>query len=118
MRAPARERERQRAARTTTSKILSSRGGSVIHSNAERGATLVDLCALRFDNRFVRELPAHPLLRNVSRAVRSPCYTRVDPTPVQSPQLRAWAGAVGEMLAISPPDSPAGPVAEVLGGNR
>jgi serine/tyrosine/threonine adenylyltransferase len=90
----------------------------VIHCNTERGATLVDLCDLRFDNSFVRELPADPLLRNVSRAVRNACYTRVDPTPVQSPQLLAWADPVGEMLGISPPDSPAGPVAEVLGGNR
>jgi serine/tyrosine/threonine adenylyltransferase len=90
----------------------------VIHCNTERGATLVDLYDLRFDNSFVRELPADPLLRNVSRAVRNACYTRVDPTPVQSPQLLAWADPVGEMLGISPPDSPAGPVAEVLGGNR
>ena len=90
----------------------------MIHSSAERGATLVDLCDLRFDNSFVRELPADPLLRNVSREVRNACYTRVDPTPVLSPQLLAWADPVGEMLGISPPDSPAGPVAEVLGGNR
>src|SRR5205814_9900556 len=46
------------------------------------------------------------------------CYTRVDPTPVTSPQLLAWADAVGEMLGASPPDSSTGPVAEVLGGNR
>ena len=90
----------------------------MIHSNAERGATLVDLCDLRFDNSFVRELPADPLLHNVSREVRNACYTRVDPTPVLSPQLLAWADPVGEMLGISRPDSPAGPVAEVLGGNR
>jgi uncharacterized protein YdiU (UPF0061 family) len=87
-------------------------------SNAERGATLVDLCDLRFDNSFVRELPADPLLRNVSRAVRNACFTRVDPTPVGSPQLLAWADPVGEMLGISRPESRIGPVAEVLGGAR
>ncbi len=90
----------------------------MIQSNTERGATLVDLSDLRFDNSFVRELPADPLLRNVSRAVRNACYTRVDPTPVPAPQLLAWADSVGEMLGISRPASPAGPVAEVLGGNR
>jgi uncharacterized protein YdiU (UPF0061 family) len=90
----------------------------VIHSNAERRAALVDLCDLRFDNSFVRELPGDPERRNVPRAVRNACYTRVDPTPVPSPQLLAWADPVGEMLGISRPDSRTGPVAEVLGGNR
>ena len=56
----------------------------MIQSNIERKATLVDLCDLRFDNSFVRELPGDPLLRNVPRAVRNACYTRVDPTPVRS----------------------------------
>lgn len=91
---------------------------SLVHSNAERSAALVDLCDLRFDNSFVRELPADPLLRNVPRAVRNACYTRVEPTPVPAPQLLAWADPVGEMLGASPPDSSTGPVAEVLGGNR
>ena len=90
----------------------------MIHSNAERRAALVDLCDLRFDNSFVRELPGDPERRNVPRAVRNACYTRVDPTPVLSPQLLAWADPVGEMLGISHPDSRTGPVAEVLGGNR
>ena len=90
----------------------------MIHSNAERGASLVDLCDLSFDNSFVRELPADSLLRNVPRAVRNACYTRVEPTPVPAPQLLAWADPVGEMLGALPPDSSTGPVAEVLGGNR
>ena len=90
----------------------------MIHSSAERRAARVDLCDLRFDNSFVRELPGDPELRNVPRAVRNACYTRVDPTPVPSPQLLAWADPVGEMLGISRPDSRTGPVAEVLGGNR
>jgi uncharacterized protein YdiU (UPF0061 family) len=78
----------------------------------------VDLCDLRFDNSFVRELPGDPVLRNVPRAVRNACYTRVDPTPVRSPRVLAWADAVGEMLGAAPPASDTGPVAEVLGGNR
>lgn len=81
-------------------------------------AALVDLCDLSFDNSFVRELPADPLLGNVPRAVRNACYTRVDPTPVAAPRLLGWADAVGGLLGIAHPDSPAGRVAEVLGGNR
>ena len=87
-------------------------------TNVKRAAVLADLCDLRFDNSFVRELPADPLLDNVSRQVRNACYTRVDPTPVRSPQLLAWADPVGEMLGIAGPESSTGPVAEVLGGNR
>ncbi len=85
---------------------------------AKRGAAPVDLCDLSFDHSFVRELPADPLLTNVPRAVRNACYTRVDPTPVSAPRLLGWADAVGEMLGISRPDTPAGSVAEVLAGNR
>ena len=87
-------------------------------SKAERRAVLGDLADARFENRFVRELPGDPVLRNVPRAVRDACYTRVEPTPVSSPRLLAWAGAVGELLGIAPPNSPTGVAAEVLGGNR
>jgi len=90
----------------------------VIHSDAERRAALIDLCDLRFDNSFVRELPGDPELGNVPRAVRNACYTRVDPTPVASPRLLAWADPLGEMLGIARPGSPAGPAVDVLGGNR
>ena len=80
--------------------------------------SLVDLCDLRYDNSFVRELPGDPVLTNVPRAVRNACYTRVAPTPVPSPQIVAWCDAVGEMLGAAAPASSTGPVAEVLGGNR
>jgi uncharacterized protein YdiU (UPF0061 family) len=90
----------------------------VIHGDAERRAARVDLCDLRFDNSFVRELPGDPELGNVPRAVRNACYTRVDPTPVASPRLLAWADPLGEMLGIARPGSPAGPAVDVLGGNR
>jgi uncharacterized protein YdiU (UPF0061 family) len=87
-------------------------------SKAERRAALIDLGAARFENSFVRELPGDPESRNVPRAVRNACYTRVEPTPVTAPRLLAWAGAVGEMLGIAPPASPTGLAAEALGGNR
>ncbi len=90
----------------------------MIPTRVRRKTALVDLCDLRFDNSFVRELPGDPVLRNVPRAVRNACYTRVDPTPVRSPRVLAWADAVGEMLGAAPPASDTGPVAEVLGGNR
>ena len=87
-------------------------------TDTQHVAELVDLSKLRFDNSFVRALPADPVLTNMPRAVRNACYTRVDPTPVRSPQLLAWMDAVGEMLGVAPPDTATGAVAEVLGGNR
>ena len=78
----------------------------------------VDLCDLAFENTFVRDLPADPLLTNVPRAVRNACYTRVEPTPVPAPRLLGWSDAVGEMLGIARPASPTGPAVEVLAGNR
>ena len=85
---------------------------------SNRDPARVDLPDLAFENTFVRELPADPVLDNVPRAVRNACYTRVDPTPVVAPRLLGWADAVSEMLGISRPHDPAGVVAEVLGGNR
>ena len=77
---------------------------------------LHDLCNVKFDNSFVRELPGDPETRNVPRAVSNACYTRVDPTPVQSPQLLAWSQPVADLLGVSQPESPTGRVAELLGG--
>ncbi len=84
---------------------------------AERAAAPADLIDLDFDNSFVRELPADPLLDNVPRAVRNACYTRVEPTPVPSPQLLGWSDAVGAMLGIARP-APVGAAVQVLAGNR
>ena len=75
-----------------------------------RCSGLVDLCDLSFDNSFVRELPADPLLRNVPRQVRSACYTRVDPTPVRGaaaarPGPTRWA----ELLGVVAPAIADGP---------
>ncbi|KAF0163645.1 MAG: hypothetical protein FD157_2975 [Rhodocyclaceae bacterium] len=85
-------------------------------------AAKLDLCdpqlAHRFDDSFVRALPADPVQHDVPRPVRNACYSRVKPTPVAAPELLAWADAVGDLLGIARPDSATGPVADVLGGNH
>ena len=91
---------------------------AVLSPVSGRVAVAVDLIDLDFENTFVRELPADPVLTNVPRAVRNACYTRVDPTPVAAPRLLGWSDAVGELLGIARPDSSTGAVAEVLAGNR
>ncbi|MCM2288939.1 MAG: YdiU family protein [Sulfuritalea sp.] len=82
----------------------------------------LDLCdpllTERFDNSFVRELPADPLQHDFPRPVRNACYSRVTPTPVAAPELLAWADAVAAELGIARPASPTGATAEVLAGNR
>ena len=79
---------------------------------------LRDFSDLRFEASFVTELPGDPESRNVPRAVRNACYTRVEPTPVRAPRLLGWANEVGEKLGIAHPDSATGAAAEVLAGNR
>src|SRR5688572_30393479 len=95
-----------------------SHEGSTVAEGVAPVIELVDLGELKFDNSFVRELPADPMLDNVPRQVRGACYTLVDPTPVRSPTLLAWSDSVGTMLGLKPPRSSTGPVAEVLGGTR
>jgi len=84
-------------------------------ATAKRRAVLVDLSAARFENTFVHELPADPVLVNMPRQVANACYTRVAPTPVAKPTLLAWSDAMGELLGLS---RPSGEAVEVLAGNR
>jgi uncharacterized protein YdiU (UPF0061 family) len=75
---------------------------------------------LRFDNSFVRELPADPVPANVPRQVRNAAYTRVDPTPVAAPKLLGWSDDLAARLGIERP-GPNGQdntLTEVLAGNR
>src|SRR5258708_24811204 len=82
---------------------------------ADRGAVIDDLAQASFENTFVRDLPADPVLVNIPRQVSNACYTRVEPTAVAAPRLLGWSSALGESLGLSRP----GPLAvEVLGGNR
>jgi serine/tyrosine/threonine adenylyltransferase len=69
--------------------------------------------ALRFENTFVRDLPADASTHNVPRPVAEAAYTRVSPTPVAAPRLLAWSEALGAYLGVARPEN-----ADVLAGNR
>ena len=56
---------------------------------------------VRFDNNFVRELPADPIQHDVPRPTRKACFSRLKPTSVAAPELLAWADAVGAEPCIS-----------------
>ena len=53
---------------------------------------------LRFDNRFVRELPGDPEQGRHVRQVHGACYSRVEPTPVRAPRLLACSREVADLV--------------------
>ena len=92
--------------------------GPVIQALASLSAQPVEINELRFENSFVAELPADPLLVNRPRQVQNACYTRVDPSAVSAPRLLAWSDDTGALLGIRRPAAAGGLATEVLGGNR
>jgi serine/tyrosine/threonine adenylyltransferase len=76
------------------------------------------LDSLVFDNRFTRELPADPDLRNVTRQVKQACYTRVTPTQVAAPELVAYSREMADILGLSATTVLTPEFAQVFGGNR
>lgn len=60
-----------------------------------------DLNSLRFDNRFIRELPGDPESDNYRRQVYGSCYSLVQPTPVKQPKLIAYSAEMAAELELS-----------------
>ncbi len=58
------------------------------------------IAALKFDNRFVRELPADPDLANNRRPVYGACFSRVKPQEVAAPQLVAYSREAAGLLDL------------------
>jgi len=56
---------------------------------------------LKFDNRFVQELPADPDKENQRRQVMGACYSFVKPTQVAKPRVIAYSKEVAEQLGLS-----------------
>ncbi|MFN3986319.1 MAG: protein adenylyltransferase SelO [Rhodocyclaceae bacterium] len=75
------------------------------------------LTELRFDNRFVRELPADPQTGPQLRQVHGACYSHVLPTPVRAPRLLAWSPEVAALLDLREQDVLSPTFAEVFAGN-
>ena len=75
------------------------------------------LRGLRFDNRFVRELPGDPLDSPRPRQVRDACWSRVSPTPVAAPRLIAHSREVATLLGISESEIASPSFANIFAGN-
>ena len=84
-------------------------------ASAKRSPAALDLAEARFENSFVRELPADPVSVNIPRQVSGAAYTRIEPTPVKEPKLLAWSDDLAAFLGIARPSAQ---TVEVLGGNR
>lgn len=76
-----------------------------------------NLASLKFDNRFVRELPGDPKTENSRRQVISSCYSYVNPTPVKAPQLVAYSREVAESLGLSEQNCQSELFTQVFSGN-
>ena len=76
------------------------------------------LDSLRFDNSFVRELPADPERGHQRRQVLGACFSRVAATKVSRPSLVACSREVAELLGLSAGDCESEAFAEVFAGNR
>jgi uncharacterized protein YdiU (UPF0061 family) len=73
--------------------------------------------SLRFDNRFVRELPGDPDTTARPRQVHRALYSRVRPTPVAGPRLIAWSREVAALLGLDDELVEEPLFAEVFAGN-
>src|SRR5262245_34744337 len=78
----------------------------------------VSLEQLQFENTFVRDLPADPVLDNVPRPAPNAAYTRVTPTSVTAPRILAWSDDLGDLLGIARPSDFNGVAAQILGGSK
>ena len=73
--------------------------------------------SLRFDNRFIAELPGDPVQAAGIREVRGALYSRVAPTPVAGPRLLAWSKEVAALLELDEADVASPQFAQVFAGN-
>ncbi len=75
------------------------------------------LHGLRFDNAFVRELPADAEEGTRRRQVHGALYSRVAPTPVAAPRLVAHSPEVAALLGLDAADIASPAFTDIFGGN-
>ncbi|MCJ8270096.1 MAG: YdiU family protein [Psychrosphaera sp.] len=84
----------------------------------EKSAMLTDLDQLKFDNRFVAQLPADSLTGGKPRQVYKACYSKVSTTPVKQATLIAYSPEVASDLNLSPEVCRSQAFAETFVGNQ
>jgi len=73
---------------------------------------------LRFDNRFVDELPADPESSNHRREVVGAAYSRVQPKKMTQPKLLAYSLEMAETLDLSSGDCESEAFTTIFSGNQ
>ncbi len=73
---------------------------------------------LKFDNRFVRELPGDSDMRNHSRQVHGALWSPVKPTPVAAPNLIACSREMAQALDLEESDLATAQWVNALAGNE
>ena len=72
---------------------------------------------LRFDNRWLRELPGDPDTRNIPRQVPGSLWSPVMPTPVAAPRLLAYSREMAQQLDIDERELASPEWVDALAGN-
>ncbi|WP_425480114.1 protein adenylyltransferase SelO [Cognatilysobacter segetis] len=72
---------------------------------------------LKFDNRFLRDLPGDPREGGGVRQVHGAAWSRVDPAPVRAPRVLAVSREMLSTLGLDERDAADPAFAEVFGGN-
>jgi uncharacterized protein YdiU (UPF0061 family) len=73
---------------------------------------------LRFDNKYIRELPGDPDTTPNRRQVYGACYSYVTPLAAPSPRLIAFSPDLATELGLSPEACRSAAFADVFSGNR
>jgi len=73
--------------------------------------------ALKFDNRFIQELPADPETENYRRQVHQACYSYVQPKAVKAPRLLAYSREMAELLGLPEQACQSDEFCQVFAGN-
>lgn len=78
----------------------------------------VSLAELSFDHRFVRELPADPIVENYRRQVAGACYSFVKPTQVSSPKLICASPEVADLIDLNHSELNTELFTQIFSGNQ
>lgn len=73
---------------------------------------------LKFDNRFVDELPADQQTTNARRQVHKACYSFVEPTKVSAPALVSFSKETAALFDLTESDCQDSEFLETVSGNR
>ena len=73
---------------------------------------------LKFDNRFVNDLPSDPITENSRRQVYQACYSFVEPTNVSEPALLSFSEDAAQLLDLSTDDCQSRLFLDTFSGNH